>query len=94
MKEKLQAGEERRKAFFMGLGDIVFPGILVATVYMEILVGYLLPCLVLVGTLVGFSVLMTFVHQRKTAGRVTTALQGAFLVPYFEYIFFGHARRV
>jgi presenilin-like A22 family membrane protease len=64
LKEKLKDNEER-DAFFMGLGDIVMPGILVIAIYSSIENGLPLALSVLAGTLVGFAVLMIFVMKGK-----------------------------
>ena len=64
LKEKLKDDEER-DAFFMGLGDIVIPGILVASSYNFIENGLLIAISVMIGTLVGFAILMTFVIKGK-----------------------------
>jgi presenilin-like A22 family membrane protease len=89
LKEKLQAGEER-EAFFMGLGDIVFPGILVATVYTGDPSWLPVALSVLVGTLVGFSVLMTFVIKGKPQAGLPLLCSGAILGYLISsYIFFG-----
>ena len=89
LKEKLQAGEER-EAFFMGLGDIVFPGILVATVYTGDPSWLPVALSVLVGTLVGFSVLMTFVIKGKPQAGLPLLCSGAILGYIISsYIFFG-----
>ena len=69
LKEKLKDGEER-DAFFMGLGDVVMPGILVAAAYHFIEKDGLLVALsVMIGTLIGFVILMSFVMKgRPQAG--------------------------
>ena len=64
LKEKLKSGEER-DAFFMGLGDVVMPGILVAAVYTNIADGFPIALGVMIGTLFGFAVLMSFVMKGK-----------------------------
>ena len=89
LKEKLQNGEER-EAFFMGLGDVVMPGILVATVYTGDPSWLPVALSVLVGTLVGFSVLMMFVIKGKPQAGLPLLCSGAIL-GYFisSYIFFG-----
>ena len=89
LKEKLQDGEER-EAFFMGLGDVVMPGILVATVYTGDPSWLPIALSVLVGTLVGFSVLMMFVIKGKPQAGLPLLCSGAIL-GYFisSYIFFG-----
>lgn len=64
LKEKLQDGEER-EAFFMGLGDIVMPGILVIAVYSHSQNGFLISVGTIIGTLLGFLFLMRFVMRGK-----------------------------
>lgn len=64
LKEKIDEGEER-DAFFMGLGDIVMPGILVIAIYRNIANGLPLALFALIGTLIGFSMLMIFVIKGK-----------------------------
>ena len=76
LKEKLKDGEER-DAFFMGLGDIVMPGILVATVYNNIPDGLLLSIGIIVGTLLGFSILMIFVMRGKPQAGLPLLCGGA-----------------
>ena len=89
LKEKLQDGEER-EAFFMGLGDVVMPGILVATVYAGDPSWLPVALSVLVGTLVGFSVLMTFVIKGKPQAGLPLLCSGAILGYLISsYVFFG-----
>ena len=76
LKEKLKDGEER-DAFFMGLGDVVMPGILVAAVYYNIPNGFPVAMSVLVGTLVGFAILMTFVIKGKPQAGLPLLCGGA-----------------
>lgn len=78
LKEKLKEGEER-DAFFMGLGDIVMPGILVAAVYHQIPSpeGFLIAISTIIGILVGFSVLMTFVLKGKPQAGLPCLCGGA-----------------
>jgi presenilin-like A22 family membrane protease len=78
LKEKLKEGEER-DAFFMGLGDIVMPGILVAAVYHQIPApeGFLIAISTILGILVGFSVLMTFVLKGKPQAGLPCLCGGA-----------------
>ncbi len=64
LKEKLKEGEER-DAFFMGLGDIVMPGILVVAIYASIPNALPISLGTMIGALVGFAVLMTFVIKGK-----------------------------
>ncbi len=89
LKEKLQDGEER-EAFFMGLGDVVMPGILVATTYTTISNGLPVAISVLVGTLVGFAALMTFVIKGKPQAGLPLLCSGAILGYLISsYVFFG-----
>lgn len=69
LQDQLDAGEERA-AMFMGLGDIIIPGVLVVSAFANLpgglmllgVTGNLLVALAtLVGTLVGFALLMRFV---------------------------------
>lgn len=87
LKAKLKDDDER-DAFFMGLGDVVMPGILVVAVYSNINNGFSLALSVLFGTLVGFSVLMVFVMKGKpqaglpclNGGAIAGYLIGSFLI--------------
>ena len=89
LKQKLEEGEER-DAFFMGLGDIVMPGILVAAVYHSIENGLPIALSVLLGTLVGFVVLMTFVIKGKPQAGLPTLNGGAILGFIIgSYVFLG-----
>ncbi len=78
LKEKLKDDEER-DAFFMGLGDIVMPGILVAATYHNISGGFPIALGVIVGTLAGFIVLMTFVIKGKPQAGLPCLCGGAIL---------------
>jgi presenilin-like A22 family membrane protease len=79
LKEKLQAGEER-EAFFMGLGDVVMPGILVASASYSITSGGLIVALsVMIGTLAGFGVLVTFLLKGKPQAGLPFLCSGAIL---------------
>ncbi len=89
LKEKLQDGEER-EAFFMGLGDVVMPGILVATIYTGDPSWLPVALSVLVGTLVGFFVLMTFVIKGKPQAGLPLLCSGAILGYLISsYVYFG-----
>jgi len=78
LKEKLKDGEER-DAFFMGLGDIVMPGILVAAVYHQIPEGFLLAIGTIIGILIGFAILMTFVLKGKPQAGLPCLCGGAII---------------
>lgn len=76
LKEKLEKKEER-DAFFLGLGDVVLPGILVAAVYNNIQNGFFVALGVIIGILVGFSVLMIFVMKGKPQAGLPALCGGA-----------------
>lgn len=78
LKEKLKDGEER-DAFFMGLGDVVMPGILVVAAYHSIENGLPIALSVMIGTLVGFVVLMSFVIKGKPQAGLPCLGGGAIL---------------
>ncbi|MCK4884751.1 hypothetical protein KAS24_01650, partial [Candidatus Bathyarchaeota archaeon] len=79
LKEKLESGEER-EAFFMGLGDIVMPGILVVSSFYNIdSNGLLIALSVMVGTLLGFAVLMSVVIKGKPQAGLPYLCSGAIL---------------
>ena len=78
LKEKLDE-EQEREAFFMGLGDIVMPGILVAAIYYSIVNGLLLAISAMIGTLFGFALLMTFVLKGKPQAGLPCLCGGAIL---------------
>jgi presenilin-like A22 family membrane protease len=79
LKEKLEEKEER-EAFFMGLGDIVMPGILVVASFYNIADnGFLIALSVMLGTLVGFAVLMTVVIKGKPQAGLPYLCSGAIL---------------
>ncbi len=79
IKEKLEDKEER-EAFFLGLGDIVMPGILVVSAFQNIPDNGLLVALsVMIGTLIGFAVLMTVVIKGKPQAGLPYLCSGAIL---------------
>ena len=79
IKEKLEENEER-EAFFLGLGDIVMPGILVVSTFQNIPDNGLLVALsVMIGTLIGFAVLMTVVIKGKPQAGLPYLCSGAIL---------------
>jgi len=89
LKEKLKEGEER-DAFFMGLGDVVMPGILAAASFRFIDNGLPVALSVIIGTLVGFAILMTFVIKGKPQAGLPCLCGGA-IAGYLisSYLFFG-----
>jgi presenilin-like A22 family membrane protease len=79
LKEKLQTGEER-EAFFIGLGDVVMPGILVTSAFYNIAGGGLIVALsVMLGILVGFGVLVAFLLKGKPVAGLPFLCSGAIL---------------
>ncbi len=78
LKEQIKAGEER-DAFFMGLVDVVMPGILVASVFTNVPNGLWVALSVILGTLVGFTVLMTFVMKGKPQAGLPLLCSGAII---------------
>jgi presenilin-like A22 family membrane protease len=89
LKDKLKDDEER-DAFFMGLGDVVMPGILVVSVYSNVSNALPLALSIIIGTLVGFSVLMVFVMKGKPQAGLPCLCGGA-IAGYLisSYLFFG-----
>lgn len=89
LKEKLDEGEER-EAFFMGLGDIVMPGILVEAIYFTVPNGLTIAIGAILGTLVGFFILMRFVLTGRPQAGLPLLCGGA-IAGYiiFSLIFTG-----
>jgi presenilin-like A22 family membrane protease len=90
LKEKLKDSEER-EAFFMGLGDVVMPGVLVASTFHNVPSNGLLVALsVMLGTLFGFAVLITVVIKGKPQAGLPYLCSGAILGYLISsYILFG-----
>jgi len=90
LKEKLK-DEEERNAFFMGLGDIIIPGFLVASTFHNVPSNGLLVALsVMLGTLFGFTLLMTSVIKGKPQAGLPYLCSGAILGYLISsYILFG-----
>jgi presenilin-like A22 family membrane protease len=79
LKETLKE-DEKRDAFFMGVGDIVIPGILAAAAFYNIPNnGLIIGLSVIAGTLVGFAALMTFVIKGKPQAGLPFLCPGAIL---------------
>ena len=79
LKEKLEEKEER-EAFFLGLGDIVFPGFLVVSTFQNIANNGLIVALsVMIGTLIGFAVLMSVVIKGNPQPGLPFLCTGAIL---------------
>jgi len=90
LKEKLKH-DEKRDAFFMGLGDVIMPGVLVASTFHNIPSnGLLIALSVMLGTLLGFTVLMTAVIKGKPQAGLPYLCSGAILgYIVSSYILFG-----
>jgi len=87
IKKKLKKNEER-DAFFMGVGDVVLPGVLVTSCYR--FTGKPLVCLsAVVGILIGFLILMFFVAKGKPQPGLpflnSGAIIGYIVSSYFLY---------
>ncbi|MDQ1279277.1 MAG: hypothetical protein QG670_537 [Thermoproteota archaeon] len=79
LKERINKGGER-EAFFMGLGDIIFPGILFVSTYYNVPSNNLIIALsVLVGTLFSFFALMAAVAKGKPQAGLPYLSTGAIL---------------
>ena len=91
IKEKLENKEER-EAFFLGLGDIVMPGILVVSAFQNIPDnGLLIALSVMIGTLIGFAVLMSVVIKGKPQAGLPYLCSGAILgYVVSSYLLFGY----
>jgi presenilin-like A22 family membrane protease len=93
LQEELDEGTERA-AMFMGLGDIIIPGILVVSAFanLEPLVtalgvtsNLLVGLATLVGTLIGFAVLMRFVMRGRPQAGLPLLNTGAILAYLLTY---------
>ena len=78
LKQKLKNGEER-KAYFLGVGDVVFPGILAVAAFHNLANGLIIALAVLAGTLLGFIALMTYVVKGKPQAGLPFLCSGAIL---------------
>jgi presenilin-like A22 family membrane protease len=79
LKQKLKEGEER-EAYFLGVGDTVFPGILAVAAFHNIASnGLTIALSVMVGTLLGFIALMTYVAKGKPQAGLPFLCSGAIL---------------
>lgn len=79
LKQKIEEKQER-EAFFLGLGDIVMPGILVVATFYNIPEnGFLVAISVMIGTLLGFAALMTLVVKGKPQAGLPLLCSGAIL---------------
>ena len=79
LKQKLKEGGER-EAYFLGVGDVVFPGILAVAVFHNLASnGLTIALSVMVGTLLGFIVLMTYAVKGKPQAGLPFLCSGAIL---------------
>ncbi len=76
LKQKIKDDDER-DAFFMGLGDIVMPGILVVSIYNNVSGSLPIVLSAIIGTLIGFSILMIFVMKGKPQAGLPLLCGGA-----------------
>ena len=77
LKEKLEEKEER-EAFMLGVGDVVFPGILSVAAFHSLATDSLFMALaVLAGTLVGFTVLIGYVAKGNPQAGLPLLCSGA-----------------
>ena len=91
LKKKLDKGEER-DAFFMGVGDVVIPGILVAACY-NFIGDLMISFSVILGILVGFFVLMLLVIKGKPQPGLPFLNTGA-IIAYFISSYVLHSSLV
>lgn len=90
LKEKLK-DEEEREAYFLGVGDIVFPGFLAVAAFHNLVNnGLIMAVSVLVGTLLGFVALMAYVIRGKPQAGLPFLCSGA-IIGYFVagFLLFG-----
>jgi len=83
IKEQIKKGEER-EAMFIGLGDIIIPGVLVVASLIATS-NFLIPLCTIIGALIGFSILMHFVMKGKPQAGLPLLNAGAiigFIVAY------------
>ena len=84
-------GAEGRKAIYMGLGDIVLPGCLAISVYDSLgIVALPIVCTIIIGTLIGFSVLSLFVGKGRPQAGLPFLCGGAILGYLVSSVLFMH----
>lgn len=90
LKEKLKDKEER-EAYFLGVGDVVFPGILATAAFHNLVNnGFIMGMSVLTGTLLGYVALVAFVVKGKPQAGLPFLCSGAILGYMITgLIFFG-----
>jgi len=90
LKDKLRTGE-KRGAFFLGLGDIIMPGILVVSAFHNLASNaFLMAVSVILGTLLGFIMLTPFVLKGKPQAGLPFLCTGA-IIGYLiaSFLIFG-----
>ena len=82
----------QRKAFYMGLGDLVIPGCLVVSIYGAMgATGLPIVASVILGTLIGFTILSVFVASGKPQAGLPFLCSGAILgYAVSSFILLGH----
>jgi len=95
LREQIASGEER-EAMFMGLGDVIIPGILVVSSFVSLadraasffgVAGNVIVALITIaGTLVGFSLLMRFVMKGNPQAGLPLLNSGAILGYVVAYL--------
>src|SRR3972149_6064775 len=83
--------QEEREASFMGLGDVVFPGILVVSAFHNLSSNGLIVALsVMLGTLLGFTVLAASLIKGRPQAGLPYLCSGAILgYVVSSYLLFG-----
>jgi presenilin-like A22 family membrane protease len=84
IKEQIDKGEER-EAMFMGLGDIIIPGVLVVASFITT-ESFLVPISTIIGILVGFSILMIFVLRGNPQAGLPLLNTGAIMGYVVSYL--------
>ena len=84
IKEQLDSGEER-EATFIGLGDIIIPGVLVVAALIATW-GLIVPLCTMLGILAGYAVLMTFVLKGNPQAGLPLLNSGAIIGYIISYV--------
>jgi presenilin-like A22 family membrane protease len=84
IKEQMAKGEER-EAMFMGLGDIIIPGVLVVASFVATN-NMIIPICTIIGTLIGFSILMSFVVKGNPQAGLPLLNTGAIIGFVISYM--------
>ena len=87
--KKPPQGAESRKAIYIGLGDVVLPGCLAISVYDSLGIAALpIVCTIIIGTLIGFSVLSFFVWRGKPQAGLPYLCGGAIMGYFISSVLF------